>query len=228
MVTAAGSTVTVEYHTTPGSDVTAQIFNHAGTPDAPPAAVAESEPGLYVTTFTPDHAGVWRVAWRSVKDTTTVTKSVPVAVADPSGGVPYATAETIAEMWRPLSGDDTERAEALCGYASAVIRTRVSHVDARIAAGTLSPAVVGYVCASMVLRVMRNPSGVAAETVGPWSVTYGSTGTQATGALYLTEEDLALLRGAPVGTRAGHARAVLSANPFVSTRSRWRAWGAER
>lgn len=227
--TNVGDAVGLIFEAVSGVSVTAQVIAPDGTFAAPvPVAPDPAEDENYPFTFIPTTTGVWRVRFQA-SGQAVATETYTVTVTDTAtGAAPFATADTIATMWRSLSAEETERADTLCRYASAIIRTRVPGIDERISTGKLAGSVAGYVCASMVLRVMRNPSGVAAESVGPWSVTYGSVGTQATGALYLSEEDLALLRGAPVGARAGYVRAVRSFNPWMPRGGRWRAWDAEQ
>ncbi len=227
--TNVGDAVALKFEAIAGISVTAEVIEPDGTIGAPvPVAPDPAEPDTYPFTFIPDITGVWRVRFKG-SGAAVATETYTVTVTDTaSGPAPFATAATIELVWRDLSPDEEARADTLCRFASQIIRTQVPGIDARIAAGQLSPDVASFVCTQMVLRVMRNPSGVAAETVGPWSVTYGSTGTQATGALYLSESEMALLTGTPAGTRRGYARAVYSHNGFLCYKNhRPRAWGAE-
>lgn len=208
--------------------VTVELIDPAGARSAPVQVMPDTDnPAHYTFTFIPDRVGIWRAHFEGTGQAV-ASETYTIEVTDnASGAAPYATAATITTMWRALSTEETGRADTLCRYASAIIRTRVPNIDERIAAGKLDPSVAAYVCASMVLRVMRNPSGVAAESVGPWSVTYGSSGTQATGALFLSDEDMALLRGFAPGIRSGHVAAVYQASRWVGRAGKWRAWDAE-
>lgn len=139
----------------------------------------------------------------------------------------YASSTDIAAMWRDLTPVEVTRADVLCGYASEIMRNRVPTLDDRIASGACSAVVARLVCVQMVTRVLRNPAGVAAETVGPWSVQYElRANTEAIGRLVLTPDDLALLTGTPPGARSGYVAAVYSANRFAPRPGR-RAWDCE-
>jgi Gp19/Gp15/Gp42-like protein len=226
--TNVGDAVALVFQAVAGIAVTAEVILPEGTIGDPVTVTADTgEPTHYPFTFIPDRVGVWRVRFRG-SGAAVATETYTVTVSDTAAGpAPYATAATIATVWRDLTAEEDARAETLCRYASAIIRTHVPGLDARLASGALAPDLPMFVCTQMVLRVLRNPSGVAAETVGPWSVTYGSQGTQATGALFLSESELALLTGVPVGARRGHAKAVYSDNRFWPARPYRRAWGAE-
>lgn len=226
--TNVGDAVALTFEAISGISVTAQIIDPAGTLTAPVPVPADTDDDSHYTyTFIPNARGVWRVHFAG-SGQAVASETYEVVVTDLSTGpAPYATSDTIETMWRPLSGEEAIRADTLCRYASQIVRTRIPSIDPRITAGKLDPDVAAFVCAQMVLRVMRNPSGVAAETVGPWSVTYGSSGTQATGALYLSDDDIALLTGLASGARSGYVRAVYSHNRFLPSRAGVRAWGAE-
>ncbi len=226
--TNVGDAVALTFEAVAGISVTAEIINPAGQRSAPVTVTPDTDnPAHYTLTFIPDAIGIWRVHFAG-SGQAVASETYTVEVDDEaSGRAPYATAATIAAMWRPLSSEETGRADALCRYASEIIRTRVPSLDDRIAAGKVSSVVAQWVCAAMVLRVVRNPSGVAAESVGPWSVTYGSSGTQATGALYLSDEELALLSGLAPGARSGHVAAIFQSSRFVGRAGKWKAWGAE-
>lgn len=227
--TNVGDAVALVFEAVAGISVTAEVISPDGS-IAPPVAVDPdtTEPENYAFTFIPDRVGVWRVRFKG-SGMAVATETYTVTVTDTaSGPAPFATAATIETIWRDLTPEEENRADTLCRFASEMIRQAVPGIDERLASGDLSGDLAAFVAAQMVLRVLRNPSGVAAETVGPWSVTYGSTGTQATGALFLGEAEMALLTGTPAGSRRGYARAVHSANAFLPhRRTRPRAWDAE-
>lgn len=225
--TNVGDAVQLTFEAVPAISVTATLIAPYGA--APPVTVAADStvPANYPFTFIPDAVGVWRVKFAG-SGAAVATETYTVTVTDTaSGPAPYATSATIMTMWRDLTPEEADRCDVLCRYASALIRAKAPGVDARVASGRLDAGIPEMVCAQMVLRVLRNPSGIAAETVGPWSVTYGSTGTEASGRLTLTEEDLALLTGTASGARRGHAAVVHSSSPFAPRGYRTRAWGAE-
>jgi hypothetical protein len=220
--------VALTFEAVAGISVTATVTGPYGSAAPVPVAPDATTPAHYPFTFIPDATGIWRVTFRG-SGAAVATETYTVTVTDPAtGAAPYATSATIEAMWRDMTAEEETRADTLCRYASEIIRAKVPTLDARIAAGKVAADLPALICAQMVLRVLRNPSGVAAETVGPWSVTYGSSGTQATGALLLTDEDMALLTGTPVGARRGYVKAVWSHSRFAPRQPHRRAWGAER
>jgi hypothetical protein len=222
-----GDAVELTFEAVAGISVTAQVIAPYGLAAPVPVAPDTTDPANFPFTFIPDVVGVWRVQFRG-SGAAVATETYTVTVTDTaSGPAPFATSATIAVMWRDLSPDEASRCDVLCRYASELIRAKVPGVDARVISGALNAGIPELVCAQMVMRVLRNPSGVAAETVGPWSVTYGSSGTQATGLLTLTDEDLALLTGTTPGARRGYAALIMSPSQFSPRYARWRAWDAE-
>jgi hypothetical protein len=109
--------------------------------------------------------------------------------------VAYATASDVAAGWRTLTADEQARATVLLDRAAVLIRAAVPSVPARLTAGTLDAKVPLTVSVNMVQRVLRNPEGVTQQTLGPASVTYDRDDS---GALYLSESDLAALTAAAV------------------------------
>lgn len=106
-----------------------------------------------------------------------------------------ASQDDVESLWRVLTDDESGLVEGLLRYASAIARSRVPSIDARIDDGTLDPQVVADVVASMVIRAMRNPTGVTAETIGP--VSYSVSARVAAGYLYLDDGELSLLGPLP-------------------------------
>ena len=85
------------------------------------------------------------------------------------------------------------------------------NLDADITAGLLDPELAALTVANMVLRVLRNPSGLRAETTGPFSRTYDTTA-----AAGLQRGDLVFV----AGTRADktlHARVILIEKAATTT-----------
>lgn len=226
--TNVGDAVQLTFEAIAGISVTAELIPPSGAAAAAVTVPADTtDTAHYPFTFVPDRTGIWRVLFKA-SGAAVASETYTVSVTDTSTGpAPFATSATIEEMWRDLSPTEETQADALCRYASAIIRAEVPSVDARVAAGTLSADLPTLVCAQMVMRVMKNPSGVAAETVGPWSVTYGSSGTQATGALVLTDADLALLTGTLPGGRRGTVRTIHTSSRFAPRAEPVRAFGAE-
>lgn len=113
-----------------------------------------------------------------------------------------ATQDDVESLWRALTGDEIDQVEAMLRYASAILRARVPSVDARIDDGTLDPQVVTDVVASMVIRALRNPTGITQESIGP--VSYSISTKVGSGYLFLTDDELYLLSPAGLpGTARG-------------------------
>lgn len=113
-----------------------------------------------------------------------------------------AKSDDVEIRWRPLTSDELIKVDTLLDDASAIIRARVSTVDARISAGTLDPLVAAGVAARMVIRVLRNPTGAIAKsrTIDDATVseTYDREAVRAE--MYVPDADLALLAPADAGT----------------------------
>lgn len=99
----------------------------------------------------------------------------------------------IESRWRPLSVAEMDVATALLEDAWAVVHAHVPDVDSRLSSipPTLDEAVVRVVVCRMVLRVLRNPDSKAVEGVDDYKFTRHESA--ASGHLYLTDDDLALL-----------------------------------
>jgi hypothetical protein len=97
-------------------------------------------------------------------------------------------------------GTMTTAEESLAGWllraASNMIRSRKPTIDQQIAAGLVSQDMAALAATNMVLRVLRNPSGLRSETIGPFSRSYDTS--VAAGLLVFTDDDEQLL--APPGT----------------------------
>lgn len=111
---------------------------------------------------------------------------------------PFATVEDLEEAWRPLTPAEATRADKLIQYASRILRQRISGIDERIAAGTLSALDAEMVVVAMVKRAMINTAleGVESQsqTAGPFAQTTKLSNPN--GNLYLTADELSLLGAA--------------------------------
>ena len=113
-----------------------------------------------------------------------------------------ATIADVEARWRTLSADEAATAATLITDASGMVRVRVPTIDDRLAAGTLSAETVAGVVARMVLRVMRNPEGKVSESIDDY--TYRRSDAVADGSLYLSDDELRLLR--PPRARVGSVK----------------------
>jgi hypothetical protein len=125
---------------------------------------------------------------------------VPVIVSD------------LEERWRPLSDAERERASVLLGDASRRVEARFPTLAARVAGGSLDPMTVVDVVTGMVRRVLvaggTENITQQSQAIGPFSL--GQSFGNPMGNLYLTAEDVALLRDP---ARAGVRSVRLSAGP---------------
>lgn len=126
---------------------------------------------------------------------------------------PLATPDDVADIWRPLTADETTQVTNLIVKASAKLRHACPFdIDARIAlhevASTdptaLDPTVVADVVATIVKRFLVNPEGAASgsDSEGPfshsttWVNRYDKTGSDVRGAIQVTDSDIDQLRPA--------------------------------
>lgn len=110
-------------------------------------------------------------------------------------GAVYATTQDVTDLWRALTADETTQATALLSKASAVLRSRMPSIDARLATGTIDVEALATVVAAMVTRVMQNPEGMRSE--GGDGYTYTIDSSRSSGALQPTADELASLAPVP-------------------------------
>lgn len=102
------------------------------------------------------------------------------------------TLEDVIARWRPLSFDESVNAEAFLADAWALATLKIPELDARVTAGDVDIALVRMVLCAAVLRVLKNPDGKQREQLEDYS--YEMAGGAASGTLYLTDEELLVLR----------------------------------
>lgn len=210
------SAVTLTFETTTGATVTAETLSPSGVATGP-VAVAEypASSGLYPFTFVPGEAGMWRVVFRA-SGVVTAVQTRWVRVRALSTVPPLATPEDVAATWRALTAAEEDVASALIDEASLIIRQRVTSVDARITAGTLSADLVASVVARMVRRLMQAPPpGMQSWTVDDYTERY----TEVVARLVLDGDDLDLL--SPAGATTG---AFTIRPSYTPPRQRDRSW----
>ena len=119
----------------------------------------------------------------------------------------YATADDVADRWRPLAPEERRKAQVLAEDASYRVRRRFPTLDARITRGDIDRREVTAVVAGMVKRALLGggAEGVSQQTEarGPFSTTVQFA--TPVGTLAFTEDDLAAL--AEPTTGAGRRRA---------------------
>jgi hypothetical protein len=106
--------------------------------------------------------------------------------------LPLADSTDVSATWRPLTDSEALAVDGLIRFASAIVRRQVPSVDVRLAAGTLDSDLVRGVIASMVQRALVNPD--RNRVVGVDDMRMEKDPSAASGELYLTDAELALLR----------------------------------
>lgn len=125
--------------------------------------------------------------------------------------VPFATSDDLADGWRPLTPEETTRANVLLARASRLIRSSATTLDARILAGTFDGALAADIACDMVRRsMMGGIPGAQQATNSVGAVSVSVTYTNPAGNLYLTAEELRRLSGS-VGRGKAFAVDVLPA-----------------
>ncbi|MGC4886697.1 hypothetical protein [Micromonospora sp. DT227] len=187
-----GDALELTFTTTPGADVTVCWINPAGdiVQQDLPVSEASGTPGAYPVTLLPSSPGVWEARF-TASGTVTASDSYYVRARAVGGPPPLATIGEVQGMFRPLTDAEQGLTKELLRRASHMLRTNLPRFAERVAAGQLDPDTLGHAVINMVLRVLRNPGGLRAETVGPFSRTFdiGS----AAGLLVVTDAEVAML-----------------------------------
>lgn len=191
-----GDLIEVTYTTTTGATVTVTWIDPAGVTAADHTPVAEQPAGSgqFPSTFLANAPGVWEALYTASGAATGVERYY-VRVAPITGPPPLATTGEVGAQFGTLTPAQESLAGTLVRAASKLVRSRFPLIDTQIANGVVDAEVVALAIVGMVLRVLRNPSGLRAETVGPFSRTYDTT--SAAGLLAITPEDEKLLKPSP-------------------------------
>lgn len=162
----------------------------------PPAA---GSPTQYPQTFVTTRPGMWTARFFDAGNTQDYYVRATSTVGQPP---PLAAIGDVTVQY----GDLDDAQEELTGYllkaASKMVRQRFPLLDSQLAAATLDPDVIALTVSGMVLRVLRNPDGLRAETTGPFSRTYDTSA--AAGLLAITADDETSL--VPPDATAGRKR----------------------
>lgn len=219
-----GDGVELTFASATGAAVTAQAFPPDGS-DAGVNVVPEDPAGSgsYPFRFELTQPGMWRVTFTAA-GAVTATEHFWVYARSASEPAPLATVGEVAELWRPLTQSEEALAAALLRVASQMLRARYPDMADRIAAGTLDPGAPGRAAVSMTLRVLHNPGGLRAETVGPFSRSYDVSG--AAGLLVITSVEEALMAPprASAASRVGTIMARPGLAPYSTLVRRVRGW----
>lgn len=189
-----GEAIELTFHATTGSTVVASwldpdqntVIDSVSVPESPPSS------GAFPKIFTPSVAGIWTALF----ETPGQPERYYIRAVTLTGPLPFAVVGDIAAQW---DGTLSVAKEALAGHlvraGSALLRHHVPDLDANLVAGKVSREVAALTVTNMVLRVMRNPRGLRAETTGPFSRTYDTS--VAAGLLVVTEEDVKAVTPVP-------------------------------
>lgn len=208
MTTYVGDAVEVTFSTTPGATVTVTWIGPDGQVVVPATPVPESPAasGKYPHLLTPTTPGMWEARFIAT-GTATETEPYYLRALAIGGPPPLATVAEVVELFRTLTPAEEGLTKALLRQASTMVRSRPG-VIARIADGTLDAEMVGHAVVTMVLRVLRNPGGLRAETVGPFSRTFDTT--VAAGQLVISDTELAILNPPSTAGTAQPARTIMA------------------
>lgn len=191
-----GDATEVTFTTTPGATVTVSWLNpdQAAVLDAVPVAESPTGSGRYTRIFTATSAGMWTAVFTASVTTSAVERYFVRALAV-TGPMPLASDGDVAAQFTGITPAQQGLARYLVRPASALLRHRARqeglNIDADIDAGKLDPDLPALTVTNMVLRVLRNPGGLRAETTGPFSKTFDTTA--AAGLLVVTDYDLAAI-----------------------------------
>jgi hypothetical protein len=187
-----GTAVELTYNGATGATVTASWLDPASNLVLAAVAVTEAPAGSgkFPYTFLVTAPDIWTARFTSSGAQTAVdqyyVRGLPL-----DGPPPLATVGEIGEEFGSMTAAQEALAEVLLRRASAMVRGMYPDLATRIGAGQLDANLAAQAALNMVLRVMRNPSGLRSKTVGPFTETYDTT--QATGLLQLTPAETQLL-----------------------------------
>lgn len=195
-----GEAIELTFITVPGSTVTLDWLDPLQSPVFSAAAVAEvpANSGKYPKTLLPHSPGMWTATFTATGPTVAI-ESYFVRVRPLSGPPPLAAFGDVAAQYGAMTEAQQGLTTHLVRAASTLLRQRARqagiNIDAEIAAGRLDPDVAALAVTAMVLRVLRNPNGLRAETVGPFSRTFDTT--VAAGLLVVSDDDLGVVTPVP-------------------------------
>lgn len=171
-----GDAIELTFSTVPGATVIVSWLNpeQVAVLDALPVSEAPAGSGKFPKTFVVTASGVWTAQF-TASVTTAAVERYYVRASSVTGPPPFAAIGDVGSQY----GSMTLAEESLTGWliraASNMIRSRKPLLDAQIASGLVSGEMAALAVTNMVLRVLRNPSGLRSETVGPFSRAYDTT-----------------------------------------------------
>ncbi|MBQ1047857.1 hypothetical protein KBX50_05210 [Micromonospora sp. C51] len=208
-----GDAVELTFTTTPGATVTVSWYDPDGSTVLDSVAVPESgtTPGAHQYTFAPASEGVWEARFHA-SGTVNAVERYFVRARSLSGPPPLATVGEVAELFGTMTPAQETLTAALLRRASEMLRARFPDLTDRVADGSIPADAPAMAVINMVLRVLRNPDGLRAETTGPFSRTYDTT--VAAGLLVISDSEMALM--APAGTGEALQVGTVMAHPGLA------------
>lgn len=221
--TDVGDAFVLTFTTTTGATVTASWYDPNGVAafESQPAAESPAGSGQFPVTLTATGPGIWRATFRATGPVTQ-SESIYVKAYPIDGPSPLATVGEVREIQGNLTADQENLAAVLLRRASAMVRARFPYLAQQIADGALDPDTVGTAVVQMVLRVMRNPAGLRAQTIGPFSRAFDTS--LAAGELVIAPQDIVLVTPTVVEVPAATIMArpgLAPARDLVRRVSRW-------
>lgn len=180
-----GEAFELTFEASPGATVTYSWLDpdQAAVIDMQPVVEDPPGSGRYPKVFTPSSPGVW-TAWFYGPGQP---ERYYIRAAAPTGPPPFAAIGDVTAQYGALTAAQEGLVGHLVRAASALLRQQVPSLATDVRGGLIDAEVAALTVANMVLRVIRNPEGLRAETTGPFSRTY-DTGLAA-GLLVVTDYD---------------------------------------
>ncbi len=109
----------------------------------------------------------------------------------------FAQSDDLADRWRPLVGDETERANTLLADASVWLRAWFPDLDGQVADGRIDPTIPVMVSCAMVKRAMLASAFDGMSSVNDSAGIYGQQRvfSNPQGNLYITSAERDLIAG---------------------------------
>ncbi len=200
-----GDAFELVFTTVPGATVRRSWYGPDEVPEYELDPIEEDpvNSGRFPATFQASTQGYWKVLVTVTGTATAVQEHWVYARGIPAIR-PLAVLGHVAEQFGAMTPAQEGLTNTLLRAASALVRSHYREIDAQIAAGLLDPDTVALGVTNMVLRVLRNPKGLRAQTIGPFSFTYDVT--QAAGELVISANESAMF--SPVTAAAASASAI--------------------
>lgn len=211
--TAPGATVVVSWY---DPDMVAS-FEGAPVVEAPPAS------GNFPYTFLPGRGGTWTAQF-TASGTVTAVERYYVRATALTGPPPLAVLDDVSAQFGTLTLSQQATATWLLRAASRMVRARFPAIDIHISDGILDPEVVALGVSNMVIRVLRNPKGLRAETIGPFARTFDvalartTTGAQpsSAGILSIGEHEIELFTPTKVANMLAYGVGTIMMQPGLA------------